>query len=66
MALRVRKVEGEKGQLICAQLQFLVLVCLLGHLEVVESKKNFLQDCVKSDQTFLQLCISESTDVSAE
>lgn len=43
MALPVRKVEGEKrGQLICAQLEFLVLVCLFGHSELVECKKDFI------------------------
>lgn len=42
MALPVRKVEGEKrGQHICAQLEFLVLVHLFGHLELVECK-NFI------------------------
>lgn len=43
MALPVRKVEGEKkGQLICAQLEFLVLVRLFGHSEVVECIENFI------------------------
>lgn len=34
--------KEKKGQLICAQLEFLVLVRLFGHSEVVESKKNFI------------------------
>lgn len=43
MALPVRKVEGGKrGQLICAQLEFLVLVHLFGHSELMECKKNFI------------------------
>lgn len=52
MALPVRKVEREeRGQLICAQLEFLVLVRLFGHSELMKCKKNFIWDCIKSDQT---------------